>query len=39
MQNETLIIEESHARERVDKVIAEMMGKKSFSNTTHAEKR
>ncbi|EMV4904539.1 RluA family pseudouridine synthase [Listeria monocytogenes serotype 1/2b] len=27
MQNETLIIEESHARERVDKVIAEMMGK------------
>lgn len=38
MQNETLIIEESHARERVDKVIAEMM-EKSFSNTTHAEKR
>ncbi|HDT9290595.1 RluA family pseudouridine synthase [Listeria monocytogenes] len=27
MQNETLITEESHARERVDKVIAEMMGK------------
>lgn len=27
MQNETLIIEESHARERVDKVIAEMMEK------------
>ncbi|EAD2921067.1 RluA family pseudouridine synthase [Listeria monocytogenes] len=31
MQNETLIIEESHARERVDKVIAEMMGKSRSS--------